>query len=171
MEILNPGILVLLQILSCSLILISAQSQDLKCYKCVSQAGDNTCLEDPERVPITPNFEDCEGGWCTTTRKEFTDIPGKIVHFTRDCAKKRPEFTDHIIHNAHYTTYYTTCRTVRCNSGDGLKENSGGEDGGDITGLIIVHGEVSGAAAQSVKFSASLGLFSAMISLLIFRYC
>jgi hypothetical protein len=44
---------------------------------------------------------------------------GRVVSFTRGC-DENPLISNEIRTDAHYTKYYRTCKTRKCNSGDGI---------------------------------------------------
>jgi hypothetical protein len=97
-----------------------------RCYTCVSQENDLTCLNNPNQVIVGSPWTECDQedgsgfGWCTIRRVEYTDMPGTIASFVRGCEKKEPPIQDDIRIDNQFTVFYRTCRSHLCNTGDGV---------------------------------------------------
>ncbi|XP_021945359.1 uncharacterized protein LOC110843661 [Folsomia candida] len=113
--------------------IVSSQVQGWDCYKC-SSTTDELCLTNPEAISSGDvTVSNCTG-YCTILRTEFTDIPGKVISLVRDC-EKVPLVINEIRTDAHYTKYYRSCTTGKCNSGDGIIRGGGGN--GNVPSEII----------------------------------
>jgi len=140
-----------------------------KCYSCVTQNGNNVCLDNPSAVVEGAATVECDVenedkfGWCTIVRQEYTNIPGEIVNFVRGCVKKPPNL-DGVYVDEQYTFIYSNCRSHLCNTGDGLEQigGGGGGDDGDGGDSIVVPPEYSSSmtlqSTSLIFLSISLAL-------------
>uniref|UniRef100_A0A182NHE7 Uncharacterized protein n=1 Tax=Anopheles dirus TaxID=7168 RepID=A0A182NHE7_9DIPT len=102
----------------------------LRCYACglTQNSGDPRCVSEPGSVE-GQSVVTCSRKYCTITRQELVDPPGKLVTFLRDC-QESPLYLDEVIEDPTFITYYRSCTTDLCNDGDAL-----GSSGSALTGL------------------------------------
>uniref|UniRef100_A0A6E8VT55 UPAR/Ly6 domain-containing protein n=1 Tax=Anopheles coluzzii TaxID=1518534 RepID=A0A6E8VT55_ANOCL len=102
----------------------------LRCYACglTQTSGDVRCVSEPQSVE-GQSVVTCSRKYCTITRQELVDPPGKLVTFLRGC-EENPLYLDEVIEDPTFITYYRSCTTDLCNDGDAL-----GSSGSALTGL------------------------------------
>ncbi|XP_035904663.1 uncharacterized protein LOC118508909 [Anopheles stephensi] len=102
----------------------------LRCYACglTQTSGDVRCVTEPQSVE-GQSVVTCSRKYCTITRQELVDPPGKLVTFLRGC-EESPLYLDEVIEDPTFITYYRSCTTDLCNDGDAL-----GSSGSALTGL------------------------------------
>uniref|UniRef100_A0A182P9Y5 Uncharacterized protein n=1 Tax=Anopheles epiroticus TaxID=199890 RepID=A0A182P9Y5_9DIPT len=102
----------------------------LRCYACglTQTSGDVRCVTEPQSVE-GQSVVTCSRKYCTITRQELVDPPGKLVTFLRGC-EENPLYLDEVIEDPTFITYYRSCTTDLCNDGDAL-----GSSGSALTGL------------------------------------
>ncbi|XP_052892599.1 uncharacterized protein LOC128300539 [Anopheles moucheti] len=102
----------------------------LRCYACglTQTSGDVRCVSEPQSVE-GQSVVTCSRKYCTITRQELVDPPGKLVTFLRGC-EESPLYLDEVIEDPTFITYYRSCTTDLCNDGDAL-----GSSGSALTGL------------------------------------
>uniref|UniRef100_A0A182WIW4 Uncharacterized protein n=1 Tax=Anopheles minimus TaxID=112268 RepID=A0A182WIW4_9DIPT len=102
----------------------------LRCYACglTQTSGDVRCVTEPQSVE-GQSVVTCSRKYCTITRQELVDPPGKLVTFLRGC-EESPLYLDEVIEDPTFITYYRSCTTDLCNAGDAL-----GSSGSALTGL------------------------------------
>ncbi|KAF4521325.1 hypothetical protein B566_EDAN002329 [Ephemera danica] len=102
----------------------------LKCYACVqSGTEDRRCEKDPATFPNS--VISCNKKYCVTRRIEYVDQEGEVFSFYRGC-EQEPDFINEDITDSQFITYYRSCTTDLCNSGDGKDNSGGGSNGGNI---------------------------------------
>ncbi|XP_053674194.1 uncharacterized protein LOC128724494 [Anopheles nili] len=118
-----PFFLILIQ-------LNTKQVEALRCYACglTQSSGDVRCVTEPQSVE-GQSVVTCSRKYCTITRQELVDPPGKLVTFLRGC-EENPLYLDEVIEDPTFITYYRSCTTDLCNDGDAL-----GSSGSALTGL------------------------------------
>ncbi|XP_049544396.1 uncharacterized protein LOC125956505 [Anopheles darlingi] len=131
----------------------------LRCYACglTQSSGDPRCVTEPGSVE-GQSVVTCSRKYCTITRQELVDPPGKLVTFVRSC-EETPLYLDEVLEDPTFITYYRSCTTDLCNSGDGV-----GSTGSELTGLnegasenLIVPGLAGNGATVPVA-AAAVGL-------------
>ncbi|XP_050075620.1 uncharacterized protein LOC126563053 [Anopheles maculipalpis] len=102
----------------------------LRCYACglTQTSGDVRCVTEPQSVE-GQSVVTCSRKYCTITRQELVDPPGKLVTFLRGC-EESPLYLDEVIEDPTFITYYRSCTTDLCNDGDAL-----GSSGSALNGL------------------------------------
>ncbi|XP_050096342.1 uncharacterized protein LOC126578111 [Anopheles aquasalis] len=130
----------------------------LRCYACglTQSSGDPRCVTEPGSVE-GQSVVTCSRKYCTITRQELVDPPGKLVTFVRGC-EESPLYLDEVLEDPTFITYYRSCTTDLCNGGDGL-----GSTGSELTGLnegasenLIVPGLAGNGATLGLIKIASL---------------
>lgn len=111
----------------------------LRCFSCsvTANSGDKRCISDPSSVE-GQSVVNCNRKYCTIQRQETMDPPDKIVTFLRGC-EEDPLFLNDVLEDPTFRTYYRSCSSDLCNSGDGLEKASGlsGLDAGASDNLIV----------------------------------
>uniref|UniRef100_A0A182INH6 Uncharacterized protein n=1 Tax=Anopheles atroparvus TaxID=41427 RepID=A0A182INH6_ANOAO len=129
----------------------------LRCYACglTQSSGDPRCVTEPQSVE-GQSVVTCSRKYCTITRQELVDPPGKLVTFLRGC-EENPLYLDEVLEDPTFITYYRSCTTDLCNAGDGL-----GSTGSALTGLnegasenLLVPG-LAGSAAPVAALELAL---------------
>jgi hypothetical protein len=90
---------------------------------------------------------------------------GVVFSFYRGC-EQRPDFINSEITDSQFKTYYRSCTTELCNSGDG-RTGSGGGNGGinsggddDLSAILV-----PGMGNFATKFGASLPIMTMSVIL------
>lgn len=111
----------------------------LRCYSCsvTANSGDKKCISDPSSVE-GQSVVNCNRKYCTIQRQEMMDPPDKINTFLRGC-EEDPLFLNDVIEDPTFRTYFRSCSSDLCNSGDGLETASGlsGLDAGASDNLLV----------------------------------
>lgn len=111
----------------------------LRCYSCsvTANSGDKRCISDPSAVE-GQSVVNCNRKYCTIQRQEMLDPPDKINTFLRGC-EEDPLFLNDVIEDPTFRTYYRSCSSDLCNSGDGLETSNGlsGLDAGASENLLV----------------------------------
>ncbi|XP_065086258.1 uncharacterized protein LOC135708180 [Ochlerotatus camptorhynchus] len=111
----------------------------LRCYSCsvTANSGDKKCISDPSSVE-GQSVVNCNRKYCTIQRQELIDPPDKINTFLRGC-EEDPLFLDDVLDDPTFRTYFRSCSSDLCNSGDGLDSASGhsGLDAGASDNLLV----------------------------------
>ncbi|XP_058123611.1 uncharacterized protein LOC131294796 [Anopheles ziemanni] len=137
--------------------------QALRCYACglTQSSGDPRCVTEPGSVE-GQSVVTCSRKYCTITRQELVDPPGKLVTFLRGC-EENPLYLDEVLEDPTFITYYRSCTTDLCNNGDAL-----GSSGSALTGLNEGASEnllVPGLAGSTGPASFELALLIKITSL------
>ncbi|EAT36317.1 AAEL011588-PA [Aedes aegypti] len=111
----------------------------LRCYSCsvTANSGDKRCISDPGSVE-GQSVVNCNRKYCTIQRQEMLDPPDKINTFLRGC-EEDPLFLNDVLEDSTFRTYYRSCSTDLCNSGDGQETSTGfsGLDTGASENLLV----------------------------------
>ncbi|XP_035792947.1 uncharacterized protein LOC118467053 [Anopheles albimanus] len=138
----------------------------LRCYACglTQSSGDPRCVTEPGSVE-GQSVVTCSRKYCTITRQELVDPPGKLVTFVRSC-EESPLYLDEVLEDPTFITYYRSCTTDLCNSGDGV-----GSTGTELTGLnegasenLIVPGLAGNGAGAAVGLIKIASLLAAVVT-------
>jgi len=141
----------------------TGQAAVKNCYTCYGNAGDTTCLDSPEKVTQGAAYLPCKRKYCTIVRQEYTSKPGVANEITRGCEMVLPGHGKSV--DDEFTTYYWTCTTNLCNTGDGTKPpaGGGGGGGGDVA-YILVDG-IAGASSTTACIATLAGLMMLLYGL------
>lgn len=128
----------------------------LRCYACsvTANSGDNRCITDPASVE-GQSVVTCNRKYCTIQRQEMMDPPDKVNTFLRGC-EENPLFLNDVLEDSTFRTYYRSCSSDLCNSGDGLQTASGlsGLDAGASENLLVPG--LLGSASTTIRGSGFL---------------
>lgn len=84
----------------------------------------------------------------------FHLVAGEVNTFYRGCEEK-PDYLNDVIVDEQFKTYFRSCKTSLCNTGDGIKNIGGGGDGPNkdpgAEGSLVVPG-IGAAAVASATF-------------------
>lgn len=124
------------------------QVHALRCFSCsvTANSGDKNCISDPSSVE-GQSVVNCNRKYCTIQRQELIDPPGKLNTFLRSC-EESPLYLNDVIEDPTFRTYYRSCSSELCNSGDGM-ETPGGLSGLDAGASenLLVPGLMTGTAS------------------------
>lgn len=140
----------------------------LRCYACsvTANSGDNRCISDPASVE-GQSIVTCNRKYCTIQRQEMLDPPDKVNTFLRGC-EESPMFLNDVIEDSTFRTYYRSCSTDLCNSGDGV-QTAGGQSGVDAGASenLLVPGLIGSSSSAIVGCSFLLPslFFSILVAL------
>lgn len=138
----------------------------LRCYSCsvTANSGDKKCITDPSSVE-GQSVVNCNRKYCTIQRQEMLDPPDKINTFLRSC-EEDPMFLNDVLEDPTFRTYYRSCSTDLCNSGDGLQTAGGhaGLDAGASDNLLVpgLLGSAPGIGGSLLRISMFLALLAAV---------
>lgn len=139
----------------------------LRCYSCsvTANSGDKRCISDPSSVE-GQSVVNCNRKYCTIQRQEMMDPPDKVSTFLRGC-EENPLFLNDVIEDSTFRTYYRSCTTDLCNSGDGLQTASGlsGLDAGASENLLVP-GLIGAAPITIIMSSGRLLVLSLFVSIM-----
>lgn len=139
----------------------------LRCYSCsvTANSGDKRCISDPSSVE-GQSVVNCNRKYCTIQRQEMMDPPDKVSTFLRGC-EESPLFLNDVIEDPTFRTYYRSCTTDLCNSGDGLQTASGlsGLDAGASENLLVP-GLIGAAPITIIMSSGRLLVLSLFVSIM-----
>lgn len=136
------------------------QVHALRCFSCsvTANSGDKNCISDPSSVE-GQSVVNCNRKYCTIQRQELLDPPGKLNTFLRSC-EESPLYLNDVIDDPTFRTYYRSCTSDLCNSGDGMETPGGlsGLDAGASENLLVpgLVGSGCGVAGISVLLMALL---------------
>lgn len=129
------------------------QVHALRCFSCsvTANSGDKSCISDPSSVE-GQSVVNCNRKYCTIQRQELLDPPGKLNTFLRSC-EESPLYLNDVIDDPTFRTYYRSCTTDLCNSGDGMETPGGlsGLDAGASENLLVPGLVGSGSAAAGIS--------------------
>ncbi|XP_062549985.1 uncharacterized protein LOC134214678 [Armigeres subalbatus] len=136
--------------------LLFCARERLRCYACsvTANSGDNRCITDPASVE-GQSVVTCNRKYCTIQRQEMMDPPDKVNTFLRGC-EENPLFLNDVLEDSTFRTYYRSCSSDLCNSGDGLQTASGlsGLDAGASENLLVPG--LLGSASTTIRGSGFL---------------
>ncbi|ODM91689.1 hypothetical protein Ocin01_14990, partial [Orchesella cincta] len=87
------------------------------CYHCnATSESELSCVHNPSNV--TDGEISCKG-YCTIKRKEYVNFPLSLISLQRTC-EKHPQVFDAMVVEGYFKTYYRSCKSYLCNSGNGV---------------------------------------------------
>lgn len=143
------------------------QVHALRCFSCsvTASSGDKNCISDPSSVE-GQSVVNCNRKYCTIQRQELIDPPGKLNTFLRSC-EESPLYLNDVIEDPTFRTYYRSCSSDLCNSGDGMETAGGlsGLDAGASENLLVPGLAASSQRRPPPYFTGmSLAMLAAVVS-------